>query len=319
MNDTVKFLGEQIGLFPLYRQARLSFLRETGPRVLPPLPVKLRLQLTNVCNARCVFCAYRKLKPEPRFLSDKHFDQAVQQYATLGGRTFLLNCTVGDPLLDPKLADRILAIKAVPGATVDLITNLLALHRHDMADILKLDHIDVSTTALDRDIYRRVYGVDGYAQFSKNLYSLLEAARPGQVLLHFRMDVPPWTFKRLPDVRELRRRYPELSMSFLYGFTSWNGIVQKADLTGTMRLREGRPRRVPCANLYTAAIQTDGRVEACACQLSKDGSEDLTIGHLDHASLQEIWGNARHQEILAQFRAGRYPQTCANCVCYSPQ
>src|SRR5208282_5985542 len=63
--------------------------------------------VTNICNARCVFCAY------PRAVDSKElkggvmplalFKKIVDEWKSLGGDAIDLTHTVGDPLIDPGL------------------------------------------------------------------------------------------------------------------------------------------------------------------------------------------------------------------------
>jgi MoaA/NifB/PqqE/SkfB family radical SAM enzyme len=67
--------------------------------------------VTNICNARCVFCAY------PRAMDSKDlkggvmplplFKKIVDEWVALGGTQVDLTHTVGDPLVDPGLLDKV--------------------------------------------------------------------------------------------------------------------------------------------------------------------------------------------------------------------
>ena len=69
-------------------------------------PVSLGLNVTDVCNAKCVYCAYRFHKPEG-VMDMAVYEKAVRDYAELGGGVLGLSNMTGDPLLDPHLVERI--------------------------------------------------------------------------------------------------------------------------------------------------------------------------------------------------------------------
>ena len=70
-------------------------------------PDRMTVQLTNICNANCTFCAYQYLEDEKSFLKDAHFYKAVDQYSEIGGQCVDLTPLVGDILVDPKVFDRL--------------------------------------------------------------------------------------------------------------------------------------------------------------------------------------------------------------------
>src|SRR5947199_10131101 len=77
-------------------------------------PFELHLELTNLCNANCVFCPYQFQQREVQFMSDEVFEKAVGDYAAMGGGSVGLTPVVGDALIDPKFIDRVRYLRALP-------------------------------------------------------------------------------------------------------------------------------------------------------------------------------------------------------------
>ena len=48
-------------------------------------PFEPHLELTNLCNASCVFCPYRFQKRQIEFMRDKVFYKAAQDFCKIGG------------------------------------------------------------------------------------------------------------------------------------------------------------------------------------------------------------------------------------------
>src|SRR3954468_9302483 len=70
----------------------------------------LQVSVTNVCNARCSFCAYRLVAHTGRptgVMKMDVFKKTVDEYSKLGGKGIDLTPTVGDPLLDPTLIEKV--------------------------------------------------------------------------------------------------------------------------------------------------------------------------------------------------------------------
>ena len=48
-------------------------------------PYELHLELTNLCNANCVFCPYQFQTRDVAFMSDDVFEKAVRDFVGSGG------------------------------------------------------------------------------------------------------------------------------------------------------------------------------------------------------------------------------------------
>src|SRR4029077_10249148 len=61
--------------------------------------------VTNICNAKCTFCAYPKVVANKTLqtgvMSFEVFKKAVDEWAAMGGQSLDLTPVVGDPLVDP--------------------------------------------------------------------------------------------------------------------------------------------------------------------------------------------------------------------------
>lgn len=287
----------------------------------------LHIQLTNTCNANCTFCAYGKLKTaNPHFLSDEVFCKAVSDYVDCGGKVFSLNCTVGDPLLDKDAVNRIRYLREKsPDADIYLYTNLLYLDKYDIDEFLAsgLNTLEISTTAFDRDAYQRVYGSSQYDRFLQNITRLLERNTElrsrVKIVIHFRLDVPPWKFYSSSDYLRLKIYLDEISYGMLYNFDSWHGIVKDADMSGSMRISKPCIINYPCRRITNPAIYTNGDVIACACRTPLKGEHPLKIGNIKNNRLNQIWKNAKHNELFHSFfKKDTITEICRDCSFYSP-
>src|SRR6266705_1178700 len=91
-------------------------------------PFELHLELTNLCNADCVFCPYQFQTRETQFMPDEVFHKAVDDYVSSGGGSMGLTPIVGDALIDPKFVARVNYLRSRP--TIDriwLTTNAILL------------------------------------------------------------------------------------------------------------------------------------------------------------------------------------------------
>ena len=311
----------------ILRRIRMAFSGSVGPYELESLAQHtLHIQVTDLCNANCVFCIYRKKSGSHHgFMDNTTFRRAVDDFVDLGGRDFALNCTIGEPLLDSRIIDRIRYIRRLSRGTIGLFSNLIHLDQFGIDTFLSsgITRIDVSTTALDAAAYARVYGADLYDRFRSNLFGLLEANsrrhRPIGITLRFRLDITPWNFYALPDVQLLLRRHRGFRYGIKTSYDSWNGAITQDDLTGTMRLRKPVVGRIPCRRLRSPSISVRGDVIACACRVPQNGDNPLVIGSIHDTPLPDVWGNAAHIGLINSFmNRESIPGLCKDCSFYEP-
>jgi sulfatase maturation enzyme AslB (radical SAM superfamily) len=101
---------------------------------------ELHLELTNLCNANCVFCPYQYQARETQFMSDEVFHKAVGDYMTIGGGSVGLTPIVGDALIDPKFLGRVRHIGSFSQADrIWLTTNAILQDKHGISPGLRPD------------------------------------------------------------------------------------------------------------------------------------------------------------------------------------
>lgn len=141
---------------------------------------RLSIETTNICNAKCVFCANTVMQRRKEPLAMERFRRVVDEFAALGGTEIDFNVTIGDPLLDPMLLERARYVRRFPQfATLGFVTTLQWLHRFDLDEFFEAGFtwLSVSTTLSGREKYLEFFGVDKYDQMLENLTRLLEENR----------------------------------------------------------------------------------------------------------------------------------------------
>jgi MoaA/NifB/PqqE/SkfB family radical SAM enzyme len=304
--------------------AWLGRLRPLGPTLeaMALRPFELHLELTNLCNANCVFCPYQFQQRPVQFMDDDVFRKAVADYVACGGGSVGLTPVVGDALIDPKFLDRVRYLRRIP--QVDRIwvtTNGILLDRFGVAEVLRsgLTAITVSTAGFEPGMYRRVYRNASYERMRRNVLRLVEEnamlGEPVAITIGLRPDRPLDDVVRDPDFQPILAHRPQLD--FTWSFTSANGRIKRESLPPAMQLRVVRERREPCVNLYNGPIVLpDGTVMACSCVAAMDAMADLGIGNVLEAHLAEIWRGQRMRDLRESFVAGPLNATCSGCDMY---
>ena len=289
--------------------------------------------VTNICNAKCTFCAYPKVVAnktlQTGIMPFDVFKKAVDEWAALGGQSLDLTPVVGDPLVDPGLLEKVdYAVNQAKLKDVHLTTNAILINRNDtykkLID-LGIGGVFISTQGASREVYEKIYGVKHYDDAMSGIRNLMEYNRskgePARIVVRFRNHEKPSQIIRSPDFKKNIRPYlsERVRVNFTVDFDNWGGTIQPADLSGSMRLRKlPPPLNVPCKNLFNFAVRHDGKVRLCACRLTRSDLDDLVVGNILEKSLAEISQSDQAWNVIKGFYSGKRPETCLECTFYQP-
>jgi Radical SAM superfamily. len=285
-------------------------------------PYELHFELTNLCNANCVFCPYQFQTRDIQFMPDSVFHKAIADFIAIGGGSVGLTPIVGDALIDPKFVERVKYLRSFPAIDrIWVTTNGILLDKHGINEVLDsgLTSITISTSGFDEAMYERVYRSKAYRRFRDNVLALVEAnarrAEPLNITIGLRSDRPLEQVLRDPDFQPILAYAP--SIDFTWSYTSANGRVLPPILPKTMKLRVVKSRKETCVQLYNGPIVLpDGTVMACSCVAAMDALADLGIGNILQASLLDIWQSEALRQMRSSFGSADLNQTCAGCDMY---
>jgi radical SAM protein with 4Fe4S-binding SPASM domain len=285
-------------------------------------PYELHLELTNLCNANCIFCPYQFQERDVEFMADDVFEKAVTDFVSIGGGSVGLTPIVGDALIDPKFLKRVKYLRSHPEIDrIFMTTNAILLDKHGVSEVLQsgLTSITISTAGFDKDMYERVYRSQSYERMRKNVFELVklnaELSDPIHITVGLRADRPLQEVMKYPDFQPILKYRP--AVDFTWSFTSANGRITREMLPAAMKLRVVKRRREACVQLYNGPIVLpDGTVMGCSCVASMDATRDLGIGNIMESSLGEIWTSSRMKTLRSSFKDGTLNPTCSGCDMY---
>ncbi len=283
----------------------------------------LDVETTNICNARCSFCAYRFRKRPPQVMTSDSFSMLLDRYVAYGGGDLSLTPLVGDPLVDKGLMAKIRRARSESSIKeISFATNLIALDLHGAKELLTsgVNWIFVSTSIGSRDMYRSVYGVDRYERVMANLFDLLETnnqlGRPVAISVGLRCAKPYRAVFASADYRravELLGRYISVIDD---DYVNWTGSIREEDLPAGNKFRRIHDRREPCEQLYYGLqVYVNGDVNLCCCV---DMQGELLVGNVQTDSIDRIWKGDTIRNIRAAWDAGNIPEICSQCNMYAP-
>ncbi len=286
-------------------------------------PIMLNLETYSVCNAKCVFCARRKLPQTKKLMSIDLFKRICSEYSSMGGGYLGFSPLLADPLLDPFLLERIGIIKNdFPEIFSHLFTNGIALQKFSDDQLIEmlseLKYVNISLGGLTRDSYKIMMGVDQFEAVWESLGRLSrinrKLGRACKLVLHIRtyrireaMNSPA-----LAKLRELGYDCNDI----MNAFSSWDGLITQDDLPegATLIKRNNTGCKIPCLiPMSYMMIMPDGWVLACGCI---DAKESTRIGHLDNSTLMEIWQGPEIKALRSSFINGNLYPVCKPCGYY---
>lgn len=137
----------------------------------PPFPKKRMLvELSNICNHQCIFCANSKMTRKKGFMEETFLLQILQEAYDLGMREVGFYAT-GEPLVVKDLDRYIYKAKKIGYEYVYLTTNGALASREKVEKIIDagLDSIKFSINAGTKTSYKLVHGKDDFDTVLQNL------------------------------------------------------------------------------------------------------------------------------------------------------
>lgn len=287
-------------------------------------PHALFIEGTNNCNAKCVFCAYTKMRRAKGVMPLELFKGVVDQYAAMGGGEVDLTPIVGDPFVDAKLFERLEHLAGEPRITrYHFFTNAIGM-RPELADRL-LEYcgrlrVYVSYGGFDRETYRRTFGVDRFEAATANMRYLIDHKRERSSRIGVQINLRTPKGSTRGEVWEyLCRMKAEgvIELTWMGAYDSWGGMIPEHELKEAgLEARLDPVRTGPCHRLFTSpVVLVDGRVNACAC---RDVEGSLIIGDLTRERLAEVLRGPKLLDLIGRHARGDFPEICSKCTYYDP-
>jgi len=256
------------------------------------------------------------------------FHKLIAEYAEVGGGDLNLTPTVGEPLADRYLIERIKFARANPAIkNIGMYSNLISLQRFGAEELVHsgLASLTVSTSGFDEDMYKRVYRSTEYKRMYKNVMAFaranLDAGSPVFLFVDMRADRPAKEVFSYPDYKSLANLIGEKRIGLKFRYDNWAGRITQNQLLGNMKLRSHinllRPRISPCSELYNGPmVYWDGRVGACGCR--DVDARDLIIGDANTEHIADIWMGHKLKTLREEFLTSKIKDICKTCTHYNP-
>ncbi|NOY52482.1 MAG: radical SAM protein [Deltaproteobacteria bacterium] len=289
-----------------------GFIGRLFLKPVPAFPETVLLETSSGCNGLCVFCPYEEVKdslPKGR-MEEKIFRKVVDEIARFRPQN-LIPCFLNEPLLDPRLIERLQYIhEHAPATRINLTTNGSLLTEEKVAVLVDgglLNEINISFQGISKKVYEASMPGLNFEKTRGNVEHLIRYVRKRG--------------KKVPEITVTMVRTKIVAPEVEEALSYWKGLGVKARLLDyenrsgetddTIATEELLPYDACKRPFNTAVVTFDGKVVLCCV----DYKRKMIMGDLHEESLHSIWQGERFREVRKLFLSKRRNEipACRNC------
>jgi radical SAM protein with 4Fe4S-binding SPASM domain len=276
------------------------------------LPVEYIVETTAKCNIYCPMCPRETHRQPKEDMSEEVYGALVRQAGATAEHMMLIG--LGEPLLDPRIFDRI-SFCAEHGVSTLISTNGTLLDERACERLLDspLEHITLSFDGYSKETFEHYRKGAKFERVRDNFvrFCRMKHERRSKMQVVVQMVRMDGNAHEVEDFTRFWRAVPGVDL-----------IRIKEDETNLIRPDAGHSPsdwRHPCHYLWRGAmyVKHNGDVYPCCQSYMLDGEP---VGNLSSAALPEIFDGAemrRLRELHAAGRAGEIGM-CARCCTVIP-
>ena len=292
----------------------------------------LYVEVSNICNLRCRFCAYSKsLKNKKLIMSNKKFFNIINRATNFGYNTFGLTPIVGEVFVDKYFINKLKFLENHPKVkNYSFFTNFTLSNKQIIDELIKTRKL--------KELYISLYGHDlnsflnisrankkTYNELITNLNYLLKRSANINFTLSFGLRTIR-SFKSLENCEsDLCKVVRDIiittksDIKILKSFNTWGGMISMDDVK-ELDMIVNDPSKIykngACSLIfYKNQVMVDGILNACAC---RDINATLKIGDLNVHTFDDIYSirNRDYINLIESQQKGKFNPICTHCDFY---
>ncbi len=306
-----KDFTENLYKIPANRDEYLSFLEFTyNTKLIPPFPMYLYLEPTNICNMNCPACANSRMKRKKGYLDFKLAKKILDEC----GQNSLYYMTLhsqGEPLLHKDLV-KIVAYAKKHVKVVAVITNGLLLDEDYIKRLSDagLDSLVISF-AVTPEKFKLARG-EGYEKVERAIFRAADYKEKNSLKDPFIKLVCILTDETEIEKQAFMEKFNPYVNAFdlrpLHKMSIGNDLYERYG-TGFDIIPE---IRIPCRQLWKhLVIDWSGQATAC----SQDIDFQMSAGNVKSNTIREIWNNDLLNQQRLYHLSGQFNKIdlCRDC------
>jgi radical SAM protein with 4Fe4S-binding SPASM domain len=264
---------------------------------------KIYIEITNVCNLNCSFCA--KTNREPKFMSLEEFKIILNKIKDYTNYIYLH--VLGEPLLHPKI-NEFISIANELGFNVNITSNGYLIN--NINDDVKIRQINIS---LHSYIENNNLSLDDYLN---NIFLKASKLVEKGTYINYRL----WVNNKNSNIilNKLNQQYhSNITINDRTKTLASNIFYSKEkEFTWPSKIEEGRlsPTGTCRALKDHIAILVDGTIVPCCL----DNNANINLGNIFNDNLDEIINSSTYKDMLKGFNNNqKINKLCQKCNFYS--
>lgn len=277
---------------------------ETPYLECPPFPKQVLIEVSNVCNHNCSFCAY-SLMTRPHSMMDKEFFKRIMQDAfDLGSREVGLH-SGAEPFACKHLVEFISVCKVIGYEYIYITTNgsIPTEKKLKAAIDAGLDSIKFSVNAGDAETYEKIHGKPHFERVLKNIKFVSEYRKTQNKEVYLGAS-----FIEVPENAATFCAMKTLIEPLVDEVIHLPADNQSGQMSGGYSTVLPEICSIPFKQLN---ITVEGYLRACC----NDYQNMLVLEDLNKGSLKDAWQNAYIRDLRNGHLSGKLEGTlCHDCV-----
>ncbi len=272
------------------------------------------VELTNVCNHKCIFCANKKMQRKKGVCDRDVMLNIINQAFELGTREVGFYLT-GETLLYKDLEFFVEQCKTMGFEYIYLTTNGVYANKDRIKKLgeLGLSSIKFSIDAATQNTYKKIHGKDDFNIVKNNLFDALELKKEGLSIGIFASFCV--VKQNMDEIEQFRKDIGEYFNDTMIGLATEQG-GNMSELLDELVDPMLRTSKMPCERIFNRLHVTyEGYLNACCI----DMENMLAYADLTKETLKDAWHNKIITALRKEHLSGKlsYNQ-CYNCINLKP-
>lgn len=287
----------------------------TAYSLTPEFPKNMLLDITNVCNNNCIFCANSK-SSRKKMMMDLSFGKRILKEAYENGTREVGFYATGEPLVNKDLEEYISFAKQLGYKYVYITTNGVLLDKERSKSIIKagIDSVKFSINASNARDYLLIHGKNDFEKVRQNVIEFNNARKDcaKSIRLFISCILTRYTQEIKDEMNMLFRNIAD-EIVFLQ---CWNQGGYMPEINKCLAFGETGGGYYPsdgiCPMLFkNLYVSVEGYLTMCCT----DFQNYLTVADLKKETLKEAW-NGQYAQKLRQAHIEHHLEKtlCANCI-----
>lgn len=283
--------------------------------------VTLRLELSNICNHKCLFCPNSKMKRKRCYMDEKLIYRLLEEGRNLGEGRGIESVGLfmnGEPFISKNLSEYIKYAKEIGYKYVFITTNGALANADRLKSVMDagLDSIKFSINAGSRDTYKLIHGKDDYNKVMENLKIAHQYKVKNKLDIKILSSFVVTKYTKDEIDIHYNNIKPYIDDIIFFYAESFGGQMQKeikelqVDIDNIKVPKYKIPNKLPCIELFkTICVTAEGYLTLCC----SEAFNYLVIEDVNSMSLSEAW----HSERMKNIRQKHCKNDIEGMLCYN--